>query len=138
MSSDGLYRAVLWTQGLYFSITGLWPLVDIESFQKVTGRKTDHLITGKEGDHWLVMCVGALITALAIGFLYAAWKGRRTTEVAVFALTSAFALTIIDIVFVARGTISTIYLIDAVAEVLLVVVWCVVLTQRIRQRSNHQ
>jgi hypothetical protein len=37
---------LLWAQGLYYLATGVWPLVSIETFQRVTGRKTDHLVTG--------------------------------------------------------------------------------------------
>src|SRR5947209_20610107 len=43
--------ALLWLQGAYYLATGGWPLISIETFQAVTGKKTDHLITGREGDH---------------------------------------------------------------------------------------
>ena len=36
-------------QGVYYVVSGAWPLVHIDSFQKVTGRKTDL---------WLVHTVG--------------------------------------------------------------------------------
>jgi len=38
-------------QGVYYLLTGLWPLVSIETFQMVTGPKTDHLVTGRESDY---------------------------------------------------------------------------------------
>ena len=31
-------------QGLYYVISGGWSLVDIDSFQRLTGRKTDLLL----------------------------------------------------------------------------------------------
>ena len=49
-------RIVCWTQALYFSVTGPWPLIDIQSFQDVTGEKTDH---------WLVYTVALLGLASA-------------------------------------------------------------------------
>src|SRR5436190_21701243 len=50
----------------------------------------------------------ALISVLAMGFLFAAWQVRRSSEVAIFAVASTFALTMIDIVYVVRGTIAPI------------------------------
>ena len=52
--SLSLFTLLLWIQGLYYLMTGVWPLVSIETFQTVTGRKTDHIVTGREADHWLV------------------------------------------------------------------------------------
>jgi hypothetical protein len=53
---------LLWVQGAYYLATGIWPLVSVETFQWVTGPKTDHLPSGYEADHWLVMTVGVLVT----------------------------------------------------------------------------
>src|SRR3954470_20255740 len=84
--------ALLWVQGIYYLVTGVWPLVSIETFQMVTGRKTDHLVTGREADHWLVMTVGVLITAIACTLLVAACRRKYPVEVAVLAVASALGL----------------------------------------------
>lgn len=123
----GWRRVLLWVQGVYYLLTGAWPLVSIETFQRVTGRKTDHLVTGRESDHWLVMTVGVLITAVALTLLVAAWRGRPPVEVAVLALASALGLTAIDVIYVARQVILPVYLLDAAAEVVLIVAWALVL-----------
>src|SRR5438105_15757622 len=99
-SGAGLVTALLWVQGLYYLATGVWPLVSIETFQMVTGPKTDHLPTGREGDHWLVMTVAVLIVSVAVSLLVAAWRRRNPPEVAVLAIASALALTGIDVVYV--------------------------------------
>jgi hypothetical protein len=52
-----LYRShyihTLWVQGIYYLLTGLWPLVSIGTFQMVTGEKTDvwlvHTAPGRTG-----------------------------------------------------------------------------------------
>src|SRR4051794_28324453 len=77
-----LLTGLLWVQGVYYFVTGVWPLVSIETFQMVTGRKTDHLVTGREADHWLVMTVGVLIAAISLALLVAAWWRRCPVEVA--------------------------------------------------------
>jgi len=119
-------------QGLYYFVTGIWPLVSIETFQMVTGPKTDHLVTGREADHWLVMTVGVLITATAVALLVAAWRRRNPAEAAVLAVASAAGLTGIDVIYVARQAIAPIYLVDAVAEVVLIGAWAFVLVHELR------
>jgi hypothetical protein len=108
----------------------VWPLVSIETFQMVTGPKTDHLVTGRESDHWLVMTVAVLIVAVAVALLVTAWRRQAPVEVAVLAVGSALALTGIDVVYVARGAIAPIYLVDAAAEVILIAGWAFALARQ--------
>jgi hypothetical protein len=101
-------------QGGYFVLTGLWPLFGINSFQAVTGPKTDL---------WLVYTVGCLVAAIGATLLLAAVRGRTTPEIIVLAVGSAVALAGIDVVFVLRGVISWVYLLDAIAEGALITWW---------------
>jgi hypothetical protein len=97
--------------------------MSIGTFQMVTGRKTDHLVTGREGDHWLVNTVGVLVIANAIVLLAAAWRDRPSADALILGISTAIGLTAIDIVYVARGTISAVYLADAALEIAFVAVW---------------
>lgn len=103
-------------QGLYFLLTGLWPLVSMRTFEAVTGPKTDR---------WLVKTVGVLVAVIGTVLTGAATKGRVSDDVAVLAVGSAAGLGGIDIVYAARGRISKIYLLDAVLEALLIGGWLV-------------
>ena len=47
-------------QGLFYFLTGVWALVSIDTFQKVTGPKTDL---------WLVKTVGVLFRVIGIGLI---------------------------------------------------------------------
>jgi hypothetical protein len=114
--STNALRRVAAVQGVYFLLTGLWPLVSVNSFQGVTGPKMDL---------WLVYTVGLLITAVGVTLIVAATTGRITPEVAIAALGSAAGLAGIDFVFVSRGVISWVYLLDAAAEVGLIAWWAV-------------
>lgn len=107
-------RTLAALQGVFYLATGVWPLIDIASFQAVTGPKTDL---------WLVQTVGVLIGVVGLVLLFAVWSGRITPEVAVLAAGAAVGLASIDVVFVTRGVIDRIYLADAVAEVLLALAW---------------
>jgi hypothetical protein len=127
MKASSIYTWTCWIQGTYFAFTGVWPLISIETFQMVTGPKTDHLVTGDEADHWLVNTVGVLVAANAVVFLAAAWSRRTSIDVAILGICTAMALMAIDVVYVARGVISPVYLVDAVAEGILIALWATVL-----------
>ena len=124
-------QLIAWIQGVYFAATGLWPLLSIETFQAVTGPKTDHLPTGSEADHWLVNSVGVLVLSIGLTLLIAAWRRNGSIEIAVLGISSALALTAIDVIYVLRGTIAPIYLGDAAIEVALIAGWCVSLLRRL-------
>jgi hypothetical protein len=115
---------------MYFLVTGVWPIVSVKTFEMVTGKKTDHLVTGREGDHWMLNTISALIIAIAIVLLTAAWRRRITIDAALLAIASALALTVIDVVYVARGTIRPVYLLDAAVEVVLIAIWSWLLGRR--------
>jgi hypothetical protein len=109
-----LIRALALGQGAYYVATGVWPLVSMKSFERVTGPKTDG---------WLVVAVGGLVGVVG-GTVVSAAVGRRLSpEIRLLAAGSAATLAAIDIVYAARGRISRIYLLDAVLEIGLVLAW---------------
>jgi hypothetical protein len=110
-------------QGTYYLVFGVWPLLDIRSFQAVTGEKTDHLSTGQDADHWLVFTVGLLIAVIGLTLLVAAWRRSITFELTLLGIGAAMALLAIDVIYVGRGTISRIYLLDAVIQVAIGISW---------------
>lgn len=128
--NSSLTIGLCWVQGSYWLVTAVWPLISIKSFQAVTGPKTDHLVTGREADHWLVNTVGMLILADAIVFLSAAIRKQVSVDVATLAVLSATALVAIEVVYSLRGTISRIYLADAAIEIILIALWGVAITAR--------
>ena len=62
---SSLAARVAQAQGLYYTATGLWPLVSMKTFERVTGPKHDD---------WLVKTVGLLIMAVGVTLIHA---GRR-------------------------------------------------------------
>ena len=101
-------------QGVYYSATGLWPLLSMKSFEAVTGPKRDR---------WLVKTVGVLVTAVGVTLIRASRRRRVHPDVALLGGLSAAALAGIDIVYVSRRRISPVYLLDSVPEVLLALWW---------------
>ncbi len=56
-------KRVIFTQGAYYLLTGVWPLINMDSFERVTGAKTDK---------WLVKTVGVLVAAIGGSLMVAA------------------------------------------------------------------
>ena len=101
-------------QGLYYLVTGVWPLVHMPSFLAVTGPKTDL---------WLVRTAGVLITAISLPLLLAGYRQAVTPEIVLLAVGAAAGLTAIDVYYSLKGVISKIYLVDAVPEIVLIMLW---------------
>ena len=98
---------MLLAQAGYYLATGLLPFVSRRAFEAVTGPKREW---------WLVQTVGALVTVIGGALASAATRRRVTPEMLAVAAGSAAALATIDAVHVARRRISPAYLLDAAAE----------------------
>ena len=125
MRSRSLANYLALAQGLFYVLTGLWPLLSIRTFQMVTGPKTDL---------WLVKTVGVLVAVIG-GVLLNASRRPLPPEAPLLAVGSAAGLTAIDVVYVARRRISRIYLLDALAETALIAAWALAWP---RQRATEQ
>lgn len=107
-------RSLAWLQGIFYVLTGVWPLVSIGTFQMVTGPKVDL---------WLVKTVGVLIIVIGATLLLGAWRRRVGPELVFLAAGSAAGLAGIDVVYALSDRIWDVYLLDAVVEILLVLLW---------------
>ena len=101
-------------QGVFYVVTGVWPIVSIRTFEAVTGPKTDR---------WLVKTVGVLVTVVGAVLIRAGRARQTSPEVELLAVGSAVGLGGIDVVYVARRRISPVYLLDAAAELALAAAW---------------
>jgi hypothetical protein len=107
-------RALAMGHGIYWIISGIWPILHIRSFEAVTGPKVDR---------WLVKAVAALITAIGAGLVQGARNDRVTPELETVAVGSALGLTAVDIVYVAKRRIRPVYLLDAFIHTALAIAW---------------
>jgi hypothetical protein len=112
-------------QGVYYSATGIWPLLHMRSFEAITGPKADR---------WLVRTVGALVGVIGGALLSSARSGRTSPEIRGLAVGSAAALAAVDVIYVARRRIPPVYLLDAAAECGLVAGWAWAEHARRRER----
>ena len=105
-------RVVMRLLGVYYIITGLWPVVNIYSFELITGPKTDD---------WPVKMVGLLAASIGLALIFAARGARPSLEGYILAIASALSFTAIDVIYVLNGTLLEVYLLDALLEVCIVV-----------------
>src|SRR5690606_25710327 len=96
-------------QGIYFVVTGIWPLLNMASFITATGPKQDT---------WLVEMVGLL--SASIGLTYISANLRRKPLPILLGYTTSLSFLIMDVVYVMRGKIDRIYLLDASIQVLFI------------------
>jgi len=110
-------------QGIYFLITGIWPLLHIDSFQKITGPKTDL---------WLVKTVGALLIPVAVTlYSHRAIQGNHWHAVILGSLT-ALAFICIDFYYALNDVISDIYLADGMVELIFLTGWIYIARKKLR------
>lgn len=112
-----MQRVLATSQGLFYLVTGIWPLAHIDSFVAVTGPKQDI---------WLVQTVGALVIAIALALLVAASTRTFTAAIRSLGAASAAAFLLVDVTFYLHGVIAAVYLVDAAVELALLVGWVVV------------
>ena len=103
-----------WIQGVYFLVTGVWPLLHMPSFLALTGPKVDL---------WLVQAVGVLVAVIGAVLMLGARRRTVGPELALLAVGSAAGLAGIDLVYALSDRIWDVYLLDAVAEIGLIVLW---------------
>jgi hypothetical protein len=108
-------RTLARAQGAYYLASGIWPLVSLRTFERVTGPKTDD---------WLVRTVGLLAATIgSVLVLRAAPSDGRPDPALGIGSALAFAAT--DVVHAGRGRISRIYLADALVELGIAGAWLV-------------
>jgi len=107
-------------QGIYFTLTGIWPFIHLKSFLWITGPKNDI---------WLLKTVAGLITTIGLTFLVSAYRREFTAAVITLALGSAFCLMAIDIYYATNDVIWDVYLLDAIAEAILIIAWTIGLSK---------
>ncbi len=101
-------------QALYYLVAGLWPLLHMPSFLKVTGPKTDL---------WLVKTVGVLIAVIGTVLGMGGVRRSVSREMALLGAGSAASLAAVDLIYVARRRISLVYLLDVLPELGLIMGW---------------
>jgi len=92
-------------QGAYFVITGVWPLLGMDSFIAATGPKQDT---------WLVEMVGLLSVSIGITFIVASLRKQKLPLVLGYSVALSFLF--MDLIYVIKDVISPVYLLDGAIQ----------------------
>ena len=108
-------REVALLHGAYWLVGGVWPVVSMDTFEAVTGRKTDR---------WLSKTMGLMMAAVGGCLLASARRGGPSVDLSQVAASTALVVSGAGTYYASSGRISKMYLVDAAAEALLVLGWC--------------
>jgi hypothetical protein len=95
-------------------VGGLWPLLNISSFEMVFGPKTDR---------WLVKTVAGLLMVNGLTQLTTPSTAGGVRQARRLGVGTAAVLAAIDLVYVPARRISKMYLVDAAIEVGWIIAW---------------
>jgi hypothetical protein len=112
-------------QGLYYLVTGVWPLIAVDSFMLVTGLKIDT---------WLVKMVALLSITNGLALIAASRSGQPALFIN---YGTAISFLIIDTYYYFKGTISPVYLVDAAIELIFLALLFMSSTAAISHKNNN-
>jgi hypothetical protein len=112
--SASLVRLAPTIQGPLYVVSGLWPILHLRSFERVTGPKADG---------WLVKTVGGLLAVIGSSLIAGGAMRRPSRAMRVLGLGSAAVLALVDVVYASRGRISKVYFADAALQTLIGAAW---------------
>jgi hypothetical protein len=124
-NNSDLKKYILLAQGIYYTTTGIWPVVDIESFMQVSCPKTDT---------WLVKTFGLILFCEGVCFIIDSLANRISFGLCLLAFLNNLSLIIVDVYYSLTNVICPIYLLDAVIQCVFIGFW--VGAAMIRKRKN--
>ena len=107
-------RGLALAQGLYWGVTGVWPILHPRSFEAVIGPRRER---------WVAKSMGAVVAAVGGTLLVAGARRRVTPGVMLLGATSALAVGGSAGWYAARGRLRRVYLADAAIEAALAAAW---------------
>ena len=108
--------------GVFNLVAGIWPVIHIRSFERVTGEKVDD---------WLVKTVGLLLAVIGSVEIASSREDEVASELEALGIGTAAALLAIDLRYALRRRISAVYLLDGLAQAAWIVGWAS------RRRRRH-
>ena len=115
-------------QGIYFVVFGIWPILSMGTFLRVTGPKTDL---------WLVKTVGIILAVIGVVLIVAQINAEINTSIIILAIGSALSLALVEVIYVAKRVISPIYLGDAIIELILIGWWILSIVFKFKSFSSN-
>ena len=103
---------------LYFLATGLWPVLDINSFV---------FFTGAETDIWMAKALGLLMSIIGLLLISAIIRNKLIMELIMLIIFSAFAIAGVEFYYGWNDMIPEIFLLDSTVEFFFILCWILLL-----------
>ncbi|MCW3076711.1 MAG: hypothetical protein JWO32_1320 [Bacteroidetes bacterium] len=97
--------------GLYLSITGIWPIIHLNSFL---------FITGPKNDIWLLKTFSLLLIAVGITLILSSKYKNVPAPLIILPLLISSALLFADVYYPLIGKIRPVYLLDGIIQLLFI------------------
>lgn len=120
-------KSVLLFQGLYYSLTGLWAIVDLDNFS----RATNHF-----GDAFEMHSIAALAVVLGLFFIWSSVKEELRKPAGFLLIGMALAVVIPEAVYLPRMHDGvTLFWVDFVEEIVIILLTSFSLLARSKRSS---
>ena len=123
-----ILKFVLIFQGLYYSITGLWAIVSLDSFSRITKHY---------GDAFEMHSIAALALVIGLFFIWSSTKESLQRPAGFLALGSAVAIIIPELIYLPRIDNPILFWLDFAEEIIVAGILILVLTNK-PTRKNHE
>jgi hypothetical protein len=120
-------KKILLYQGIYYALTGIWPVLSINSFLWISGPKTDL---------WLVKTVGFILLSEGICFITDSITHRISLSACLLAVLNIIFLVTVDVYYSLNGVISPVYLLDAGIQAVFGCLWMAAVIGREKKSSG--
>ena len=118
-----ILKILLWWQGLYYGITGIWAIVSLDSFSRITG----HYDTG---DAFEMHSIAALAVVLGLAFIWGAMQEKYRVFAGWILFGSAIAIIIPEIVYFSSEVKNTLFLFDLFEETVIAALTLAILSTK--------
>lgn len=128
--TEKIIKILLIFQGLYWSITGLWALVALDHFSRVTGLHREGLHVT---DRFEMYSISTLAVVLGLFFIWGARKKEFLKPTAILALSLAIAVIIPELIYLPQMKDMALFWLDFAEEITFTIV--IGLALFVKQRS---
>ena len=121
-----ILRLVLILQGIYYTSTGLWAIIDLEGFSRFISYQVDQPFE--------MHSIAALSIVLGIAFIYAASEPERNRPLVCVAIGTAIAVIIPEIYYLPRFEQWNLLWLDLIEETIVAILLILTFPQKARPR----
>lgn len=118
MKRDTIITTVGVTHAAFFLIGGLWPLVDMQSFESVTGPRSDH---------WLVRSLAGMLIIVGAALIWSVQRGHIDHSMRGVAAGSSGMLALVALISGMNGPVDPVSVIGASLHGVLALCWVAIM-----------